>query len=95
MSTEAAQKVFGSRAYAITEDRQYVLDARGMGQLTVISGPGATTRVSRVDEHDADEHTDGDANSFLVASEERVTLAVDWPFYLISVTGGECRCALV
>lgn len=70
------------------------VDARGASNLTVISGSGATTTVSRVDSMAAAAHTTGTENQFTVAATTKTVTAVDWPFYRISVAGGPCRFAL-
>jgi hypothetical protein len=63
--------------------------------LTVIAGPGAVVTVSRVDSNDASTHTTGIHNQFTVLEETLLSVAVDWPFYRVSVTDGNCRVAVV
>jgi hypothetical protein len=63
--------------------------------LTVIAEAGAVVTVSRVDSVDTSTHSAGAHNQFTVAAETRTTMTVDWPFYRVSVVGGDCRVASV
>lgn len=82
--------------YKLTDGLQVVVSPDyGEINLTVITGAGATATISRVDGVDATAHTAGATNQFTVAAETRAVTPVDWPHYLVSVAGGDCRVATV
>lgn len=91
----AVFKTFRQLPRVLGDGAVEVFDARGMAQLTVITGAGCTVTVSRVDTNDATEHTTGTENQFSVAASTRTATAVDWPFYRVSASGGTARAAMV
>lgn len=95
MGENESRKVFGSVVTALAASEATVIDARGMSQLTIITGSGATATYSRVDTHSASAHTTGTQNGDTVAATTKLVIPVDWPFYRISVAGGTCRIGLV
>lgn len=90
---EPARFLRGPRV--LGDGEAYVIDARALRQLTVITGAGCTATVSRVDTPDAGAHTTGAENAFTVAATTKTTTAVDWPFYRISAAGGSLRWATI
>lgn len=92
---DSETKVFGGVVGVLTTGQYIVIPASGMSALMVIAGAGATAVVSRVDSIAATAAT-GDSEDTLatVTAHTATASAVDWPFYLISVTGGSCRYAL-
>ena len=90
----AISRITSQGVTALADGGAAVVDARGFGNLTVITGAGATATVSRVDAADAAAHTTGTENSFTVAPTTATVTPVDWPFYRVSVAGGACRVAL-
>jgi hypothetical protein len=80
----------------LTDGQKVVVSAEGGWQkLTVITGAGAVATVSRVDSNNVTDHTPGATNQFAVAAATRIITDVDWPHYLVSVAGGDCRVGLI
>jgi hypothetical protein len=88
-------KVFGTRVQTLETGEATVLDARGMGRIAVITEAGATATISRVDDLAAEEHTEGEMNQFDVTAATLEVWDVDWPFYRVSVAGGNARLAVL
>lgn len=87
-------KLTNSQVGSLADTGVVNVDARGFLNLTVVSGAGCTTTVSRVDSLGATSHTTGTENSFTVAAGVRTVTEVDWPFYRISAAGGPSRYCL-
>jgi hypothetical protein len=65
-------------------------------KLVIITGTGCTADVSRVDRWDATAHTTGSENAEdTIPANTRQSVEIDWPYYLITATGGALRYALI
>lgn len=73
---------------SLADGEGVVISAGGYGYLTMIPAGGGTVTYSKVDEVNASAH---DAGSATTATE--LSLAVQWPFYRVSVAGGTARIA--
>jgi hypothetical protein len=86
---------FGN-AIPLAEDAAINVDARGFFELTVLVDDGATLTASRIDSMDATEHSsiyDEVVGAAEIGGVEYFDC--DWPYFRISVVGGDARWALV
>jgi hypothetical protein len=93
-AADPEQKLFATLPLVVASGGAAVVDARGMRQLTIITGAGTAT-LSRVDSEGAAADAPEVAGNATVATGTRLVVAVDWPFYRITAAGGDARVACV
>jgi hypothetical protein len=88
-------KTFGNQVIVVGSGTSFVLDARGMSIVTVITGAASTATVSRVDSDGAVADSGDVAANQSVAIATRLNITVDWPFYRVTAATGSVRLACV
>lgn len=74
----------------------WIVDARGFWKLTVLAHAGSTVVIHRID-NPKDWSTPAGTERDVVGPVAGAALAieVDWPFYLIATSGGNCTICLI
>ena len=88
-------KQFGNIVAVVGAGTSRVVDARGMNQLTVITGAASSATVSRVDVDTAGADSGDTAANVSVSTAARLSVTVDWGFYRVTASGGSVRVACV
>lgn len=91
---DVQSRMFDAQVEGLEDGEDTVIDARGMSNLTIITGDGATATVSRVDSLGAEAHTEGEENAETVAENTKLVIPVDWPFFRVSSADGPTRIGL-
>lgn len=95
MGTSIAQKLY-STPVTVTTAAGANFDARGYSYFTILAPTGSTVTYSRVMSMSASSHNSDPATAQgTVASNTMSAVAVDWPFYRVTTSGGSCQVSLV
>lgn len=89
------RKQHGELPMTVEDGGAWTFDTRFRARIAVITEAGATATISRVDTETATVHTTGATNQWTVPESTQQVYDVDWPFYRVSVAGGNCRVALI
>jgi len=79
------------KAVTIPEDGCRTFLVRDYQYLTVIVADGGAATISRVDDHDATEHSETTSTVAASGSEDFDVFVVDWPIYRVSVVDAAAR----
>lgn len=88
-------KMWTNVVQSVPAGQFFVVDARGMTTLTVITTATGTATISRVDSDTAGADSADTAGNATCATGTRTTVVVDWPFYRIGAATTACRVACV
>lgn len=94
--TERLSRPFKVQPQTLADGDTVLIDARGYWKLTLLAASGATVTVHRATDGKTWTEPTGDENDVTApAAGEALAIEVDWPFYLVSTSGGAVQWSLV